>query len=255
MKAKIIAVGCHKGGVSKTTTVANLGSILARRGYKVLLVDLDAQANFTTSLTESTDGATIYEAMTGKVSELSIVVVSENLHLVPSSLTLAMADVELSTAIAREHILSECLLESGAIEKYDFILLDCPPSLGLMTLNAFAVATDIIIPMVSEVLPFKGLTMMKDFVAMVQHRLNPLARIMGILITRWESNKLSRGIEANLRQALADMVFRTKIRKNVRLAEAPLEKTDIVGYDPRSNGAIDYQAFADEFLGRILSTQ
>ena len=255
MKARIIAVGNHKGGVGKSSTVANLGGILARRGYKVLLVDLDAQANLTTSLTEPTDGATIYEAMTGKVSELPIVVVSENLHLVPSSLTLAMADVELSTAIAREHILSECLLESGAIEKYDFILLDCPPSLGLMTLNAFAVATEIIIPMVSEVLPFKGLTMMKDFVAMVQHRLNPSVHIMGILITRWEASKLSRGIEANLRQALGGMVFQTKIRKNVRLAEAPLEKTDILGYDPRSNGAIDYQAFTNEFLGRILSTQ
>ena len=112
MKAKIIAVGCHKGGVSKTTTVANLGSILARRGYKVLLVDLDAQANLTTSLTESADGATIYEAMTGKVSELPVVVVSEKLHLGPSSLTLALADVELPTAIAREHILSRYMVEA-----------------------------------------------------------------------------------------------------------------------------------------------
>lgn len=255
MKARIIAVGCHKGGIGKTSTVANLGGILSRRGYKVLLIDLDAQANLTTSFIEPTDGATIYEAMTGKVSELPIVVVTDRLHLVPSSLTLAMVDVELSTAIARERILSGCMAESGVIEKYDFILLDCPPSLGLMTLNAFASATEIIIPMVSEVLPFKGLTMMKDFVAMVQHRLNPSVRIMGILITRWEASKLSRGIEANLRQALGGMVFRTKIRKNVRLAEAPLEKTDILGYDPRSNGAIDYQAFADEFLGRILSTQ
>ena len=255
MKARIIAVGNHKGGVGKSSTVANLGGVLARRGYKVLLVDLDAQANLTTSLTEPTDGATIYEAMTGKVSKLPVVVVTGNLHLVPSSLTLAMVDVELSTAIAREHILSECLVNAEISNQYDFILLDCPPSLGLMTLNAFTVATDIIIPMVSEVLPFKGLTMIKDFIAMVQHRLNPSVRIMGILITRWEASKLSRGIETNLRHALGDMVFQTKIRKNVRLAEAPSEKTDIVGYDPRSNGAIDYQAFVDEFLERIQSTQ
>ena len=255
MKARIVAVGNHKGGIGKTCTVANLGGILSRRGYKVLLIDLDAQANLTSSLMESSDGATIYEAMTGKVNELPIVVITNNLHLVPSSLALALVDVELSTAIARERILSGCMAEAGVIEKYDFILLDCPPSLGLMTLNAFATATDIIIPMVSEVLPFKGLTMIRDFVAMVRHRLNPSVRIIGILITRWEASKLSRGIESNLRQALGDVVFRTIIRKNVRLAEAPLEKTDIVGYDPRSNGAIDYQAFADEFLGRIQSTQ
>lgn len=255
MKARIIAVGNHKGGVGKTCTVANLGSILSRRGYKVLLIDLDAQANLTTSLIESTDGATIYEAMTGKAYLLPIVDVTKNLHLVPSSLTLAMVDVELSTAIARERILTECLVEAGVFDKYDFILLDCPPSLGLMTLNAFAVATDIIIPMVSEVLPFKGLTMIKDFIAMVQHRLNPSVRIMGILITRWEASKLSRIIEYKLHEKLDGMVFQTKIRKNVRLAEAPLEKTDIVGYDPRSNGAIDYQAFVDEFLERIQSNQ
>ena len=255
MKTRIIAVANHKGGVGKTTTVSNLGSILARRGYKVLLIDLDAQANLTTSLLHSHEGATIYDAMTGKEERLPMVTVADRLHLVPASLTLAMADVELSSAIARERILSELLSKSDVEGTYDFVLFDCPPSLGLMTLNAFTAATDIIIPLVSEVLPFKGLTMINDFIKMVHTRLNPAAHVAGILITRWESSKLSKGIEENLRQALGDIVFQTKIRKNIRLAEAPLENANIVDYDPRSNGAMDYQAFADEFMSRIQSTQ
>ena len=252
MKSRIIAVANHKGGVGKTTTTSSLGSILAGKGYKVLLVDLDAQANLTTSLTPSSDGATIYEAMTGKVETLPIVILHEHLHLVPASLTLAMADVELSSAIARERILSDLLIKSKAVETYDFILFDCPPSLGLMTLNAFTASTDILIPLVAEVLPFKGLTMINDFIKMVHARLNPQAHVSGILITRWEASNLSKGIENNLRQVLGDTVFRTKIRKNVRLAEAPLENANIVDYDPRSNGAKDYLSFAEEFLERML---
>lgn len=248
MNTRIIAVANHKGGVGKTTTVASLGSILSKRGCRVLLIDLDAQANLTTSLVPSFDGATIYEAMTGKVSTLPVVSVRENLFLVPASLTLAMADVELAAAIARERILADLLEKQCSVEQYDYIFFDCPPSLGLMTLNAFTASTDIIIPLVSEVLPFKGLTMINDFINMVQSRLNPSAHISGILITRWEASKLSRGIESNLRQTLGDLVFDTKIRKNVRLAEAPLENTSILDYDPKSNGAKDYQSFAEEFL-------
>lgn len=254
MKTRIIAVANHKGGVGKTTTVASLGSILSKKGYKVMLVDLDAQANLTTSLSTPSDGATIYDALTAKVERLPVITISENLHLVPASLTLAMADVELSTAIARERILSELLSKPDVADCYDFIFFDCPPSLGLMTLNAFTASTDIIIPLVSEVLPFKGLTMINDFIKMVHARLNPSAHITGILITRWESSKLSKGIETNLRQALGEVVFNTKIRKNVRLAEAPLEAVNIVDYDPKSNGAADYQAFAEEFLTRIQTT-
>jgi len=244
MKSRIIAVANHKGGVGKTTTTSSLGSILASKGYKVLLVDLDAQANLTTSLASFSDGATIYEAMTGKVESLPIVILHDYLHLIPASLTL-------SSAIARERILSDLLIKSKAVETYDFILFDCPPSLGLMTLNAFTASTDILIPLVAEVLPFKGLTMINDFIKMVHARLNPQAHVSGILITRWEASNLSKGIENNLRQALGNTVFRTKIRKNVRLAEAPLENANIVDYDPRSNGAKDYLSFAEEFLERM----
>lgn len=253
MNTKIIAVANHKGGVGKTTTVASLGSILSKKGYRVLLIDLDAQSNLTTSLTiNSEGGATIYDALTGKVDTLPIVELSENLHLVPASLTLAMVDVELSTAIARERILADILQKSAVEEKYDFVFLDCPPSLGLMTLNAFTASTDIVIPLISEVLPFKGLTMINDFIKMVSARLNPKAHISGILITRWETSNLSRGIEMKLREAVGDTVYQTKIRKNVRLAEAPMERQDILDYDKNSNGAKDYAAFTEEFLAHLL---
>lgn len=249
MNTKIIAVANHKGGVGKTTTVANLGSILSKKGYRVLLVDLDAQANLTTSLLPSFDGVTIYEALTAKVDTLPVYSITETLHIVPASLTLAMADVELSTAIARESILSDVLKKSDVFGCYDFVFLDCPPSLGLVTLNAFTASTDIIIPLVSEVLPFKGLTMINDFISMVRRKLNPELRISGILITRWESSKLSKAIEAKLREAVGNIVFDTKIRKNVRLAEAPLESRNIIDYDKNSNGARDYLRFTEEFLG------
>ena len=251
MNTRIIAVANHKGGVGKTTTVANLGSILSKKGFRVLLIDLDAQANLTTSLTSTFEGPTIYDALTGMVVRLPIIELDENLHLVPASLTLAMVDVELSTAIARESILSEVLEKAEVTTKYDFVLLDCPPSLGLVTLNAFTAATDIIIPLVSEVLPFKGLTMINDFINIVRRKLNPQVHITGILITRWEGSKLSKGIEDKLRDAVGNLVFNSRIRKNIRLAEAPLENRSILDYDKNCNGAKDYLSFADEFLTRI----
>ncbi len=249
MNTKIIAVANHKGGVGKTTTVASLGSILSMKGYRVLLVDLDAQANLTTSLLPSFDGATIYEALTGKVDTLPVTVITETLHIVPASLSLAMVDVELSTAIARESILSDVLKKSDVIGNYDFVFLDCPPSLGLVTLNAFTASRHIIIPLVPEVLPFNGLTMINSFIIMVKRKLNPDLLLLGVLITRWESSKLTKSIEDKLRKTLEDLVFTTKIRKNVRLAEAPLESRNILDYDKNSNGARDYLSFTEEFLG------
>lgn len=251
MKTKIIAVANHKGGVGKTTTVANLGSILSVKGHLVLLVDQDAQANLTASLVASIDGPSIHEALTGKTDCLPIVSVNNRLHLVPASLTLAMADVELSTAIAREHILAGLLSKAKVEDNYDFVLLDCPPSLGLVTLNAITASTDVLIPLISEVLPFKGLTMMSDFISMVRQKLNPQAHISGIVIMRWENSKLSRGIEERLRVWEGDVVYRSKIRKNVRLAEAPLQNRNILDYASGSNGAKDYTSLAEEFLERM----
>ena len=160
-----------------------------------------------------------------------------------------MADIGLGRAIARESLLKDALEPEK--DNYDYILLDCPPSLGLITLNAFTACTDIIIPLVCEVLPFKGLTMINDFIKMVRTRLNKNAHVSGIIITKWEGSNLSRNIEEGLRKSVGDSVFSTKIRKNIRIAEAPVEKKSIVDYDPKSNGAKDYLTLADEFITRF----
>jgi len=248
-EAKIISFANHKGGVGKTTTTASVGSILSSLGFKVLLIDLDAQANLTVSLLKDEPDDSIYYALTGKTEALPIVSVTDNLSIVPSSLQLATAEIELTAALSREHILAGLL--EPIKEQYDFILIDCPPSLGLLTLNAFTASTEIIIPLVAEVLPFKGLTMINRFTQQVKTRLNPSTYIFGILLTRWESTNLSRQIEQGLRNELGDKVFKTKIRKNVTIAEAPLESKNIMDYAPRSNGAIDYKAFTYELLAKL----
>ncbi len=248
MTTKIISVANHKGGVGKTTTVASVGSILACQGHRVLMIDMDAQANLTSSLLRGDPDSTVYAAMKG-TDVLPIISLSDNLSLVPASLQLSMADLELASAMARERILADLL--EPVKKQFEYILIDCPPSLGLLTLNALTASTDIIVPLVAEVLPFKGLAMMNNFINMVRKRLNQNAHITGILITRWENTKLGRGVESQLRESLGNMIFKTKIRKNVSLAEAPYEVTDIVTYAPKSNGAIDYLGFAQELENKL----
>lgn len=254
--AKIISFANHKGGVGKTTTTASVGSILASMGSKVLLVDMDAQSNLTSSLLKVDQVyQTIYDALSascrGESFDLAIYPIEENLDIVPSSLRLASADLELSSIMAREHILSDIL--KAKITDYDYILIDCPPSLGLLTLNALTASDLVVIPLLAEVLPFQGLTMISDFIRMVKHKLNPKIEIAGILLTRWEKSNLSKQIEAGLRAKLGDEVFTTKIRKNIKVAEAPLESVNIVDYDPKSNGAVDYRTFVKELLEKTAN--
>lgn len=251
--SKIICIANHKGGVGKTSTTASVGSILASRGYRVLVIDLDAQANLTVSLLKEEQEESIYYALTGKEESLPIVPVTPSLSIVPSSLQLATAEMELTAAISRERILAGLL--EPVKKQYDFILIDCPPSLGLLTLNAFTASKEIIIPLVAEVLPFKGLTMINRFTQQVKSRLNPSVHIFGILLTRWESTNLSKQIEQGLRTELGDKIFETKIRKNITIAEAPLECKNITDYAPKSNGAADYRAFTDELLRKLGMNQ
>lgn len=254
-ETKIISFANHKGGVGKTTTTASVGSLLSKIGFNILVIDLDAQANLTSSLMKSVaPQKTIYDAIV-RGEELPITIIDRNLYLVPSSELLAMADVELSSAISRESILSRLIKKANKKNRFgvnfDYILIDCPPSLGILTLNALTASTDVIVPLVAEVLPFNGLKMIKNFVSTIQRHLNEKVDITGILLTRWENTNLSKSIEQALRENLGDRVFQTKIRKNVSLAEAPFESKNIVEYAPRSNGAKDYKEFVEELLKRI----
>lgn len=248
MNTKIITFANHKGGVGKTTTTASVGSVLASKKKKVLLIDLDAQSNLTSSLfpgkAEEIE-VTVYDALT-KGLELPIVKIADYLDLVPASLQLAMADIELSQKICRETILRDLLYDIK--DKYDFILIDTPPSLGLLTLNAFAASTEIIIPLKPETLPYKGLETLFQFLRPVQQKLNKKAHITGILITQKEHGNHPMLIEKGLRTKTNLHIFNTVIRKNIRLAEAPAEQISIIHYDPKCNGAKDYTTFTDELL-------
>ncbi len=246
--SKIIAIANHKGGVGKSTSVASIGSYLAAKGKRTLVVDLDAQSNLTSSLIKGeTEGATIYEALKG-AAPLPTIKVAENLFLVPSSLDLAGVELELASAMAREYILKELIGREAT--RYDYILIDCPPSLGLLTINALVAADYLIVPLTAEALPFKGLRMLEDVLAMVRGRLNPSISLSGILITRYNSRKLNRMVEEELRERYGSVVFNSKVRENISLAEAPLSSTPISDYAPESNGAKDYEAVTDEIVSR-----
>lgn len=245
-KTRIITIANQKGGVGKTSATVNVGSILAARGKNVLVIDMDSQANLTYSLSSVEHDENIYHALTGRVSYLPVCKISENLDLVPASLDLAQVEIEISSQICREKILDKLL--KPIRDNYDFILIDCPPTLTLLTLNALAASNEIIVPLTAEELPFKGLEMMNIFISQIHDMLNPSVHLTGILINRWESSTLSSQIEEKLRKTLGSLVFKTKIRKNIRIAEAPRESRNIVDYAPKSNGAKDYKAFVDELL-------
>jgi len=247
MSTKTIAIVNHKGGVGKTTTVASVGSALAELGKRVLLVDLDAQSNLTTSLLKDEPERTLYDAFS-EGTELPVVPLGggKSWSLAPSSLDLAGTELEIASKIDREYILKDLLEKVEA--DYDYILLDCPPSLGLLTVNALVAATDVVIPLTAEALPSKGLQKILDMVERAKRRLNPSLRLSGILITRYESSKLSQYVEDALRQNYGGLVYETKIRKNVRIAEAPLYGKDILAYAPDSRGAEDYKRLAEEVV-------
>lgn len=261
-KTRIISVANHKGGVGKTTTTASVGTVLATMGYKVLLIDMDPQSNLTSSLMcVDTDAleSTVSDALVGYPT-LPLPVYSsaefsteghvhDSLYLVPSNLSLAGAELQLTSVMAREYILSRLLSKVSA--EYDYVLIDCPPSLGLLTINALTASQYVIVPMVAEVLPFKGLEMIHNTIASVNERLNPTLQELGILITRYERSNISKDIEAKLRDSLGGLVFDTKIRKNITIAQAPLENVNIVDYDPKSNGAADYESFTRELVNKF----
>lgn len=244
----IISLLNHKGGVGKTTSTINIGAGLVELGKKVLLIDLDPQANLTLSLGIPRQKVTMYEAIRGE-SELVPYTVKPNMDVVASSLDLSGAEMELINEAGREYILRE--LFEPLTDKYDFILIDCPPSLGLLTLNALTSSQYVIIPLQTEFLALQGLAKIKQVIDKVCFRLNKSLEIGGVVATMYDSRRvLNRDVVETIHKYFEEKVFKTYIRDNIALAEAPAQRKDIFEYAPKSVGAQDYLSLCKELLQR-----
>ncbi len=249
-----IACANQKGGVGKTTTVVNLGSYLAIYGERVLIVDLDPQGNATSGLGLDRNAikGSIYDAVINGTSirELTVEGPVEGLDVVPSAVALAGAEVELAPLEGRERRLARLLDEVKA--DYDYILVDCPPSLGLLTVNALTAADSVLIPLQCEYYALEGLTQLLATLDLIRDHLNPELDIKGVVLTMFDGRtKLSADVAAEVRRHLVDHVFKTVIPRNVRLSEAPSHGQPISRYAPDSTGALAYAALADEVRARV----
>jgi chromosome partitioning protein len=248
--AKVIAMSNHKGGVAKTTSVVNIGAGLSsgKAGKRVLLIDLDPQANLTHSLGIDKPERTIYGAMKGEYP-ITPIKVSDRLSVIASTLDLSSAEIDLSSEAGREFVLKELI--QPLKKDHDYILIDCPPSLSLLTLNALVAADDVYIPMQTQYLALQGLTKLTDVIEKIQKRLNKKLNLGGIILTQYDSRKvLDRDISKAITNKFKSKVFNTKIRNTVALAEAPMKGVDIFRYAPKSNGAQDYSQLCKEIISR-----
>lgn len=251
---KIVAVANQKGGVGKTTTAVNLGACLAELGCRVLLLDMDPQGNATSGLgvDRSQVERAAYDLLMGdaRLEELIVATEVPNLWLLPSTTDLAGAEIELVGHATREYRLRDELRHS-ALEEVDFVLIDCPPSLGLLTLNALAAADTVLVPIQAEYYALEGVGMLSQSVKLVQEYLNPRLTWEGVLLTMFDARtNLSVQVADEVQKHFARLVYNTVIPRNVRLSEAPSHGTPIISYDATSRGAVTYRRLAREFLGR-----
>lgn len=246
--ARVIAVVNQKGGVGKTTSVVNIGAGLAVLGRKILLVDLDAQAHLTYSLGIAADELelTVYDLLKGEAALEEVLIEKGGLSIIPASVSLTAAEFELSNVAGREALLKNVI---AGISGYDFILLDCPPNLGLLTLNALTAAKEVFVPLQAEYLAIKGLNNLSDMADKVRQRLNSELRVTRILVTLFDHRlKLSQEVLESLRESVGDRLFNTVVRRNVTLAEATSFGQSIFEYAPNSKGSEDYRALCEEIL-------
>jgi len=244
--SKVISLSNHKGGVGKTTSTINIGAGLNNLKKRVLLIDLDPQANLSQSLGIMEPTKTIYGALKGeyKLEPLEII---PGLDLIPSTLDLSGAEIELSGEAGREYILKELI--DPLRGSYDYILIDSPPSLGLLTINAFTASDEIYIPLQAQYLALQGLTKLMEVIEKIKSRLNKKLKVGGVFVTQYDNRKvLNRNVVETIRSHYKDQVFKTLIRDNVALAEAPTQAMDIFRYNPKSYGAEDYLSLCKEML-------
>lgn len=247
---KIIAVANQKGGVGKTTTTVNLSTILAKRGKKVLLIDTDPQGNATSGLgIEKESELSTYDLLITEVAAEDIVqeTAIKNLYITPSNMNLAGAEVQLVSMMSREQRLKEKL--DVIKEEFDFILIDCPPSLGLITLNAFTASDSVLIPVQCEYYALEGLGQLLNTVELVRKHLNKNLYVEGALLTMYDiRTNLANQVVKEVKRFFQNKVYKTVIPRNVRVSEAPSYGMPITIYDPKSKGARSYEKFAKEFL-------
>jgi chromosome partitioning protein len=255
--AKVICVANQKGGVGKTTTSVNLAAGLAILKKKVLLVDCDAQGNATsgTGVSHEELDMHLYHLMTGQAAPEGVIVrdVCENLDLLPCNMDLVGIETELASVKEREYVLRKML---RSIEGYDFMILDCPPSLGLVTLNALVAADSVIIPLQCEYYALEGLSQLVQTIRLVKHNFNPRLYIEGLLLTMYDGRvRLAFQVSREVRTHFRDQVYRTVIPRNVRLSESPSHGRPIFYYDAKSKGAESYLALCREVLNRQEKTR
>ena len=250
---KVVAVANQKGGVGKTTTAINLGAALAARGFAVTVIDLDPQGNASTGLgiDATTRRLSVYDLLLGDAPFADVVrpTAFDGLSIVPATTDLASADAELMASKRRITHLRAALLRAET--DAELILIDCPPALGLLTLNALVAASTVLVPLQAEFFALEGLSQLLKTVREVRASANPRLRLEGVVLTMYDArNNICRQVEADVRGTLGDLVFRTRIPRNVRLSEAPSFAMPILTFDPASRGAMAYKTLAGEFLRR-----
>ncbi|KRM11633.1 AAA family ATPase [Paucilactobacillus suebicus] len=247
----VIALANQKGGVGKTTTSVNLGACLAEAGKKVLLIDIDPQGNATsgTGISKASIEQDVYDVLINEtpLEDVILKTVHDGLDIVPTTIQLSGAEIELTSMMARETRLKDAI--ESVDDNYDYVLIDCPPSLGLLTINAFTASDSILIPVQSEYYALEGLSQLLNTIKLVQKHFNPDLKIEGVLMTMFDARtNLGQQVNEEVKKFFGDQVYETIIPRNVRLAEAPSHGLPIIDYDPKSNGAEVYRQLAKEVL-------
>lgn len=253
MSARVIAFCNQKGGVAKTTSVINVGAALARAGRRVLLVDADAQGSLTVSvgLEESVNDrtTTTYELLleNGDAADAIFTNIGSGYDVITADIRLSAADLKLVSVPGRETVLRDAL--EPFVNSYDYILLDCPPNLSIVTMNCLTAARELIVPQQAHFLALSGLSLLLDTVKLIKQRVNKSLSISGVVLTMFDARtKHAKEVEAQAREFFGDLAFNTRIRSSVALADAPARGLDVFQYDPKSNGAADYEALAAEIM-------